>query len=245
MNLWIHILSCDSSPPSKRSHQKFPSGYIFVFGWGTKVYVQNWLEPSNRILHRFCLTRESTITSQDYSPSSVVCIPEPIRAIWWYLPSIYKRNRVNKISFFLIRSALHNSYAVLILRKITWSRSHLKQTRTHIDHLKPDCNVKYKKNTFGWPLLPSWGTVCNVSRQTYSLSPKYITLQPLKYCTIYSSARISWFKLFLNSLRFCLREELIHKNQSRFANLQFLNDKIYIHAKKTQLKFGNMSKLVF
>ena len=25
------------------------------FGWGTKVYVQNWLELSNDILHRFCL----------------------------------------------------------------------------------------------------------------------------------------------------------------------------------------------
>ena len=185
--------------------------------------------------------------------------PSPVRIIaqvQWFVyqnqsklsGGIYHRyiNAIVSIRyFFLIRSALHNSYAVLILRKITWSRSQLKQTRTHIDHLKPDCNVKYKKNTFGWPLLPSWGTVCNVSRQTYSLSPKYITLQPLKYCTIYSSARISWFKLFLNSLRFCLREELIHKKQSRFANLQFLNDKIYIHAKKTQLKFGNMSKLVF
>ena len=58
--------------------------YFHSFGWGTKVYVQNRSEPSNNILHRFCLTRESTLTSQDYSPSSVVCITEPIRAIWLY-----------------------------------------------------------------------------------------------------------------------------------------------------------------
>ena len=43
---------------------------------------------SNGILHNFCLTRKSTLTSQDYSPSSVVYIPEPVRAIWRYLPSI-------------------------------------------------------------------------------------------------------------------------------------------------------------
>ena len=52
---------------------------LFGWGWGTKVYVQNWLE------HRFCLT---ALTSQNYSPSSGVCVPKPIRAIWWYLPSI-------------------------------------------------------------------------------------------------------------------------------------------------------------
>ena len=28
------------------------------------------------------------LTSQDYSPSSVVCEPKPARAIWRYLPSI-------------------------------------------------------------------------------------------------------------------------------------------------------------
>ena len=59
-----------------------------LFGWGTKVYVQNWSEPSNDILHCFCLTRGSTLTSQDYSPSSVVCVPKLIRAIWRYLPSL-------------------------------------------------------------------------------------------------------------------------------------------------------------
>ena len=47
---------------------------------GTKIYVQNLLVPSNDILNRFCLTRGSTLTSQDYSPSSVVYEPEPIRA---------------------------------------------------------------------------------------------------------------------------------------------------------------------
>ena len=50
------------------------------FGWGTKVFVQNWLEPSKDILHRFCLTKESR-ASQDL----VVYIPEPIEVIWqWF-----------------------------------------------------------------------------------------------------------------------------------------------------------------
>ena len=31
-------------------------------GWGTKVCVQNWLEPSSGILHRYHLTRGSTLT---------------------------------------------------------------------------------------------------------------------------------------------------------------------------------------
>ena len=57
------------------------------FGWGTKVYVQNQSGPSNGILHRFCLTRESTLTSQDYSPSSMVYVSKPTKAIWRYLPS--------------------------------------------------------------------------------------------------------------------------------------------------------------
>ena len=32
------------------------------------VYVQNWSGPSNGILHRFCLTGGSTLTSQDQVP---------------------------------------------------------------------------------------------------------------------------------------------------------------------------------
>ena len=65
-----------------------PLWVFSLLGWRTKVYVQTWLAPSNGILHRFCLTKESTLTSQDCSSSSVVCILEPIRAIWLYLPSI-------------------------------------------------------------------------------------------------------------------------------------------------------------
>ena len=53
-----------------------------------KGYVQNLSEPSISILHCFCLTRGSTLTSQHYSPSSVVYVPEPIRAIQQYLPLI-------------------------------------------------------------------------------------------------------------------------------------------------------------
>ena len=60
---------------------------MFLFRWGSKIYVQNQSGPSNSILHRFCLTRGSTLTSQDYDPSSVVyvltyhLVP---RAIWPY-----------------------------------------------------------------------------------------------------------------------------------------------------------------
>ena len=45
--------------------------------------LQNRWGLSNGILHRFCLTGGYTLTSQDYSPSSVVCV-----AIWRYLPSL-------------------------------------------------------------------------------------------------------------------------------------------------------------
>ena len=46
-----------------------------------KVYVQNPLELSSGILQRYHLTRESKLTSQDYNPSLVDYVPEPIRAI--------------------------------------------------------------------------------------------------------------------------------------------------------------------
>ena len=53
-----------------------------------KFYVQNRSKPSRGILHRYHLTRGSTLTSQDYSPSSDsgLCTrtkyeSEPIRAI--------------------------------------------------------------------------------------------------------------------------------------------------------------------
>ena len=59
------------------------------FGWGTKVYVQNQSGPSNDILHHFCLTGGSTLTSQDYNPSSVVYVSKPVRAILRYLLSAF------------------------------------------------------------------------------------------------------------------------------------------------------------
>ena len=61
--------------------------FLIVFGWGTKVYVQNQSGPSNSILHRFCLSGWSTLTSQDYNPSSVVYVSKLIEAIWQYLLS--------------------------------------------------------------------------------------------------------------------------------------------------------------
>ena len=42
-----------------------------IFGWGTKVYVQNRLKTSSGILHCYHLTRGSTLTSHNYNPSSV------------------------------------------------------------------------------------------------------------------------------------------------------------------------------
>ena len=54
---------------------------ILEFGGRTKVYVRNPLEPSSGILHGYHLTRGSMLTSQDYNPSLVVYVPEPIRAI--------------------------------------------------------------------------------------------------------------------------------------------------------------------
>ena len=49
--------------------------------WKNKqmVFVQNQLEPSTGILHHYHLIRGSTLTSQDYNPSSVVYVSEPIR----------------------------------------------------------------------------------------------------------------------------------------------------------------------
>ena len=41
----------------------------------------------NSILHCFCLTGGSTLTSQDYDPSSVVCVSKRVMAIWRYLLS--------------------------------------------------------------------------------------------------------------------------------------------------------------
>ena len=58
-----------------------------LFGWGLKVYAQNQSGPSNSILHRFCLTGGSTLTSQDYNPSSMVYVSKPVRAIWRYFLS--------------------------------------------------------------------------------------------------------------------------------------------------------------
>ena len=55
-------------------------------------------ESSTGILHRFCLTRGSMLTSHDYSPSSVVYIPEPIRAIGCYDFVLIKGQKVDRSS---------------------------------------------------------------------------------------------------------------------------------------------------
>ena len=39
------------------------------------------IEPSSNIFHRYRLNRGSVLSSQDYNPSLVVYVPEPIGAI--------------------------------------------------------------------------------------------------------------------------------------------------------------------
>ena len=53
------------------------------FGWGTKVYVWKRSGPSNVNLHRFCLTKRSTLTSQDHDLSSVVYRLGPSDGIYY------------------------------------------------------------------------------------------------------------------------------------------------------------------
>ena len=60
------------------------------FGWWTKVYVWKRSGPSNVILHRFCLTKGSTLNSQESHPRSLVYVSKPTRAIWRYLLSEFR-----------------------------------------------------------------------------------------------------------------------------------------------------------
>ena len=64
---------------------------IFGINWDEELrFMYKNSRPSNGILHRFCLTKGSTLTSQDYDPSSVVYVSKPTRAIWWYLLSEFR-----------------------------------------------------------------------------------------------------------------------------------------------------------
>ena len=74
-----------------------------------KAYVQNRLEPSSGILHRYHLSRESMLTSQDYGPSSVVYVPEPIAVF-----SI-DRNAIGCYDFVRIQQ-LQNIHAIKIFQ---------------------------------------------------------------------------------------------------------------------------------
>ena len=60
------------------------------FGWLTKVYVWKRSGPSNVILHRFCLTKGSTKSSQESHPRSVVYVSKLTKAIWRYLLSEFR-----------------------------------------------------------------------------------------------------------------------------------------------------------
>ena len=61
-----------------------------LFGWWTKVYVWKRSGSSNVSLHRFCLTKGSTLNSQESHPRSVVYVSKPTRAIWRYLLSEFR-----------------------------------------------------------------------------------------------------------------------------------------------------------
>ena len=58
---------------------------LFKLFWLNKTVLSR---ATAKIFSSQALTRGSTLSSQDYSPSSVVCVPKPIRAIWRYLPSL-------------------------------------------------------------------------------------------------------------------------------------------------------------
>ena len=79
--------SSTTTPPRGSFQGDFPRGlslgnhWLSIPMWKEGLYVQNWLELSSGILHCYHLTSGSMLTSQDYSRSSVVYVPEPIRAI--------------------------------------------------------------------------------------------------------------------------------------------------------------------
>ena len=107
-----------------------------AFGWGTKVYVQNQIEPSNGILHRFCLTGGSTLTSQDYNPSSVVYLSKLVRAIWRYLLYKFCALLCCSLSQYLLLSVVlvSNYWEVWIQ---FWSIFISQQTQTTAVEMKP------------------------------------------------------------------------------------------------------------
>ena len=87
---WCHEINEFADDYVEIIYAKSENGCGELFGWGMKVYVQNQSGPSNGILHRFCLTGGSTLTSQDYNPSSVVYVSKPTRVIWRYLLSKFR-----------------------------------------------------------------------------------------------------------------------------------------------------------
>ena len=80
--------------------------FHILFRWGTKVYIHNWLEPFNDSLHCFCLTRESKLTSQVYSPFIYQNRLEPSGGIH----HLHKRNR-------LLWLCVNSSIIICVLNK--------------------------------------------------------------------------------------------------------------------------------
>jgi hypothetical protein len=73
------------STPSFESHRRACN---VIFGWGTKVYVQNQSGPSNGILHHFCLTGGP---------------PSPVRITYNQVPWFMYQNRLGHLAVFTIR----------------------------------------------------------------------------------------------------------------------------------------------
>ena len=95
----------------------FPSHVqMLQFRWGMNVYVQNRSERSSGVLHHYQLTKGFKLTSQYYSPSSVVYVQEPIRAIKKYLALIKMQSVVSTSSQFIQKkySIMNWSFILLI-----------------------------------------------------------------------------------------------------------------------------------
>ena len=103
---------------------------LWSFGWGTKVYVQKRSGPSSSILHQFCLTKGSTLTSQDYSPASVVYVSKLIgpsggiynlhkrKRMLWLHPNTYSNSKFSSKLSRQVKKLLMLNWGIFIDRSI-------------------------------------------------------------------------------------------------------------------------------